>query len=159
MKCLRPCFFWVLTALSDSDCNAWCMTLWSLWQSKNKCVWENKHVDANAIIWDGRKLLLEWTATHDVGGVVAATASSSSSTTSTPDVWKKPLVGWVKCNVDASFSLVANKVGFGIALGMMMATLSKQVLVGFLPLQMCLSAKQWVFTRLLVWFVRWVSKM
>lgn len=35
-------FFYVLTALQGADREAWCMTLWSLWQSRNDRIWENK---------------------------------------------------------------------------------------------------------------------
>lgn len=30
--------------------------------------------------------------------------------------WTRPPPGWVKCNVDASFSMAENKVGIGICL-------------------------------------------
>lgn len=38
-------FFAALNALTGNNYEAWCMTLWSLWQSRNTHIWENKHED------------------------------------------------------------------------------------------------------------------
>lgn len=108
-------FFAILTTLCDNDRSTWCMTLWSLWQGRNERVRENKTADANSYIWAGSKLLYEWITTRDMGGLDVA-PTSFPSTAPISDVWKKSLVGWVKCNVESSLSLVANKVGLGMCL-------------------------------------------
>lgn len=43
-------FFAVLGALNASDCVVWCMTLLSLWRSRDERVWNNKVEDAVAIV-------------------------------------------------------------------------------------------------------------
>lgn len=48
-------FFAICRALRERE--AWCMTLWSLWQSCNDRIWENKVVDVTSMVWVGHMLL------------------------------------------------------------------------------------------------------
>lgn len=52
-------FFSVLDVLNASDGVAWRMTLWSLSQSQNQRVWENKSADTSTIISVGNKFFME----------------------------------------------------------------------------------------------------
>lgn len=108
-------FFSVLAVLNEHEKTASCMTLWSIWQSRNDRVWENKNMDAMSIVWTGNKLFSEWNAARVVTNLPY---SSTHQPDSPHDVvkWRKPQLGWVKCKVDASFSLSANKVSVGMCL-------------------------------------------
>lgn len=53
-------FFQILATVTASEKIAWCMVLWSLWESKNDHVWENKHSDTSTIVWVGSKFFSEW---------------------------------------------------------------------------------------------------
>lgn len=53
-------FFVALNVLAGTDREAWCMTLWSLWHSRNAHIWENKQDNALDIVWVGNQLLNSW---------------------------------------------------------------------------------------------------
>lgn len=88
----------------------WCMTLCSLWQVQNDCVWNNKKVDENTITWSGSNLYRDWSIAHGLGSLDGA--QSSSNHIAGDVLWRKPQHWCVKlnCNIDASFSLTENKV-------------------------------------------------
>lgn len=82
-------FFSVFASLNASDGVAWCMSLWSLWKSRNERVWENKNAKAATIIWVGNKLFIEWTDARELGN-----QATSSARGATPDAWVTLQKGW-----------------------------------------------------------------
>lgn len=93
------------------------MTLWSLWESRNDRVLENKHSDASTIVWTGSKFFSEWLAARS-DGVIASSVANQPVQPPVSDSWTRPSPpDWVKCNVDASFSMAENKLGISVYRG------------------------------------------
>lgn len=90
-------FFSVLALLSSDSKVGWCMTLWSSWEARNDCVWNNKKADANSIIWTGSSLYSDWSQAHGLGSLVGA--SSSSYPSPNDAAWSKPCSGSVKATL------------------------------------------------------------
>lgn len=80
----------------------------------NDRIWENKQTDSTIITWAGYRFNSEWAEVR-VEGTVAGGIRSTTPISAT-EVLLSPPSGFLKCNVDASFSLKVNKVGIGMFL-------------------------------------------
>lgn len=79
-------FFSVLAVLNEQDKDAWCMTLWSVWQGRNNCIWENITADARSLVWAGSKYFSEWATAH---GSTAQSGTTSHLSDTSSNIWRK----------------------------------------------------------------------
>lgn len=105
------CFF-MLEQLFVIDCKTWDMTLWSIWRSRNLKVWEGVAEEASTIFFRDWNLLQEWSKARETEAIPRA----SNPSTSAHSTSSKPPMGFVKCNIDASFFANSNQVGIGMSL-------------------------------------------
>jgi len=105
------------------------MVVWSLWKSRNLRLWQNVTETAAAILERARQLLANWRVANGKklqGGLAVVAAVPNTAEQMAASVngagqheqirWKKPGLGRLKCNVDASFLDALNRVGFGFCI-------------------------------------------
>lgn len=109
-------FFQVLDRLKGDDRLAWCMSLWSIWSSRNQLVWNNTKDSAATFLVHGNQLLAEWQAAHSSILRPALSPPLHPAALSPSGAWNKPPAGFVKCNIDAAFDTGGNNVGIGMCL-------------------------------------------
>jgi hypothetical protein len=80
--------------------------LWSIWQHRNNKLWRNEVESVNVVCDCGINLLTGWNHAQEM-----KQKQSSIQPTIAGTRWSKPSIGRYKCNIDASFSTILNKVG------------------------------------------------
>ncbi|XP_058783747.1 uncharacterized protein LOC131658475 [Vicia villosa] len=80
--------------------------LWSLWKCRNNLIWNQTEESKYHICNRAMNLLVGWRKAQTTRNPPNPQSNSSADTT-----WRKPAIGRLKCNIDASFS--NNKVGIG----------------------------------------------
>ena len=121
--------FALLQNLPHTKIQLFVTLVWSLWKSRNIQVWQNMPESSQSIVERAHQLLHGWTAANSCRNgfdrsVIGAethtvnTISGSSCTRVQQDQfwWQKPTRGRFKCNVDASFSVHLNVVGYGMCI-------------------------------------------
>jgi hypothetical protein len=103
--------FSILSILPQEQQRIFAVPCWSIW-SRNATTWENTRERAADIVQRGKCLLEEWRAVR-IGPVQR---ENQPQPTVNRHPWQRPPPGFVKCNVDASFSKPLNKVGIGMCL-------------------------------------------
>ncbi|KAK2356026.1 hypothetical protein QL285_093387 [Trifolium repens] len=85
--------------------------LWSIWKRRNNKVWNNISETNTTVCERARHLITSWKQAQQI---------RSSANISQPIQqhihWEKPSRGRYKCNIDASFSPIRNKVGIGMCI-------------------------------------------
>jgi hypothetical protein len=104
--------FSILSILPQEQQCIFAVTCWSIWRSRNVTIWENTRERVANIVQRGKCLLEEWRAVR-IGPVQR---ENPPQPTVNRHPWQRPPRGFVKCNVDASFSKPLNKVGIGMCL-------------------------------------------
>jgi ribonuclease HI len=92
-----------------------CATLlWFAWQNRNNKVWNNDSLHARQIGDHAARFWCEWAATrgllHDHEQPLSSAAAPAEQHATT---WQQPPLGYLKCNVDASFYNLAGSTGWG----------------------------------------------
>jgi hypothetical protein len=101
--------FNTLQHLSKDDAALFGCILWSIWKQRNNQIWNNI-IDAQSFVFSRAvSLLQDWRAVRE-----AAATTSTVTHTAQQQIWRKPMAGRVKCNIDASFPVNSNRVGIGI---------------------------------------------
>ncbi|GAU35225.1 hypothetical protein TSUD_205010 [Trifolium subterraneum] len=85
--------------------------LWSIWQHRNNKLWRNEVESVNVMCDRGINLLTGWNHAQEM-----KQKQSSIQPTIAGTKWSKPSIGRYKCNIDASFSTILNKVGIGVCI-------------------------------------------
>jgi len=74
------------------------MVIWSLWYNRNNIIWNNKRSTSSQVNMMANSLWDDWRLENCIG------ENSTNNHSHNPiQRWVKPLEGWLKCNVDASF--------------------------------------------------------
>jgi ribonuclease HI len=103
--------FYLLQQLNADDASLLACVMWSIWKQRNNLVWNNVTDAQNFVFTRAHNMLLDRRAVQATkAGVVA------DQHTEQVHKWNKPLSGRVKCNIDASFSSVYNRIGIGICI-------------------------------------------
>jgi hypothetical protein len=92
-----------------------CATLlWFAWQNRNNKVWNDDSLHARQIGDHAARYWYEWAATQ---GLLLEQEQplSNAAATAAPFAtnWQQPPIGYLKCNVDASFYNLAGSTGWG----------------------------------------------
>ncbi|MCH82815.1 RNA-directed DNA polymerase (Reverse transcriptase), partial [Trifolium medium] len=72
--------------------------LWVLWNNRNNKVWNDQNETGRSLGIKARQLRTDWVAVQQV-----QQGSPSIMQQQQISVWRKPPMGWFKCNVDAGF--------------------------------------------------------
>jgi len=98
--------FNVLQVITADDATLFGCVLWRIWKQRNNKIW-NDITDAQSYVFDRAKTMLkDWKTTRSIQD------TSSNRQQSKRNVkWMKPNAGRVKCNIDASFCKLSNRVG------------------------------------------------
>ncbi|CAJ2641086.1 unnamed protein product [Trifolium pratense] len=83
--------------------------LWSIWQHRNNKLWRNEVESVNVVCDRGINLLTGWNQAQEMKQKQSRIQPTIAGTR-----WSKPSIGRYKCNIDASFSTILNKVGIGV---------------------------------------------
>ncbi|GAU26279.1 hypothetical protein TSUD_224710 [Trifolium subterraneum] len=100
---------------------------WCIWHNRNNWLWNGTKDSAKGVALMAAHMIGEWRAVnmhqqqqqHLITTVTsqtqqtAAASSRSSVVTGNQMVWQCPRDGWLKCNVDASFSQASGHTGWG----------------------------------------------
>lgn len=100
-----------ITTLNSRDLSKVCMVLWGIWHWRNKKIWNEKVVSPGFAMDSSLKMHSDWIEARKGGGapqLVCTTKAKSESK------WKKPDVGSVKINVDASVFVGAPTFSIGM---------------------------------------------
>ncbi|XP_024634347.2 uncharacterized protein [Medicago truncatula] len=95
--------------------------MWSIWKARNLKLWQQVSNSFTAILERAKHLLDGWRKANRkrvpiMSDNQALLPSASNSSNNTNIRWRKPESGRYKCNVDASFPTMINKVGFGMCI-------------------------------------------
>lgn len=102
----------LLSSLSVDMRTIFAATQWSLWRGQNELLWENVAVLPRQIAQHATSFLGDWTHAN------ALEAQASAQCIEVQQVkWLPPRLGFLKCNIDASFSEVNGKIIFGMCIG------------------------------------------
>jgi hypothetical protein len=101
--------FDILQHLSKDDAALFGCILWSIWKQHNNQIWNNI-IDAQSFVFSRAvSLPHDWRVVRE-----AAVTSGTVTRTELQQIWRKPMAGLVKCNIDASFPVNSNRVSIGI---------------------------------------------
>jgi hypothetical protein len=103
--------FVILHRLNKDDQELFSVMVWSLWKRRNNQVWENITELNQTVCERAKHLLIGWRNAQQVRSLI-----NTPQPPPQPTRWIKPAYGRYKCNIDASFSLVLNKVGIGMCI-------------------------------------------
>ncbi|XP_058741946.1 uncharacterized protein LOC131614368 [Vicia villosa] len=84
--------------------NTFSTVLWSLWKCRNNLIWNQLEESTDNICNRAMNLLFGWRNAQTTKNSFKSQSNSSADLS-----WSKPVLGRLKCNIDASFS--NNKVG------------------------------------------------
>jgi ribonuclease HI len=102
--------FHLLEQLNAFDSSLLACVIWSIWKQRNNIIWNNVTDAQNFVFTRANNMLQDWRVVH------AARHSPSVQPRVQEHKWTKPARGRIKCNVDASFPSLHNRVGIGICI-------------------------------------------
>ncbi|KEH22274.1 hypothetical protein MTR_7g036825 [Medicago truncatula] len=103
--------FKVLHDLSKDDATLFCCVLWTMWKQRNNRVWDEV-IDAPVYVVERENVML-----HDWQDACRICNTSCAQLRQEGNVkWIKPVKGRFKCNIDASFSQLSNRVGIEVCI-------------------------------------------
>jgi len=113
--------FNLLQRLSTAQLELIVTIIWSIWKARNLKLWQQVSHSNNTILARAKHLFEGWRADNHRQNLVSPDIISDNPSTSHQNGdgnirWRKPRRGRLKCNVDASFSNISNKVGFGMCI-------------------------------------------
>jgi hypothetical protein len=109
---IRDIIFHICRHESSTLAGKFATLLWFAWQNRNNKVWKDDSLQARQIGNQAVKFWHEWASIngllHDRDQpVLNATATQATAG------WQQPPLGYLKCNVDASFYNLAGSTGWG----------------------------------------------
>ena len=93
---------------SKENVNLAAMICWCLWNARNELVWNGKLRQKEWILRSAGDLLGQWQQARMVEN-----QNQQGREVNVQQRWKKPEVGWLKCNVDAALFNQQGKIGLG----------------------------------------------
>jgi ribonuclease HI len=105
---VKDVIFDVCTREDQQVAGAVAVLLWSIWNNRNSCVWNEIKETGRSIGFKAWQVWNEWYSVHHM----QQQASSSQQQQQTLE-WQKPDTNWYKCNVDAGFHNALNKTSIG----------------------------------------------
>ncbi|XP_073017389.1 uncharacterized protein [Primulina eburnea] len=105
-------FFMLLSQMQGFTQSKFCMVLWNIWRQRNDKVWNDTFNDPSTTVRLALKFLCDWLRAKQLSQEIADAHSLESGC---PD-WHKPPRLAIKCNVDAAFFPVDQKIGIGCIL-------------------------------------------
>ncbi|PNY01281.1 cytochrome p450 [Trifolium pratense] len=103
--------FSILERLDKNQQELFSVMMWSIWKCRNNQVWNNISDSAQTVYERANHLITSWRNAQEFRALVDMPRQLPHQTT-----WIKPSIGRYKCNVDASFSYLHNKVGIGMCI-------------------------------------------
>ncbi|KAH9679250.1 rnase h domain-containing protein [Citrus sinensis] len=100
----------IFSRCSKEDCDLAAMICWKIWAHRNDKVWNNRSGRVYQILNSAGHLLYQW---QSLRKQAMFTDVDESSSVHGAVCWKRPHVGWVKCNVDAAVFSSQAMVGLG----------------------------------------------
>ncbi|XP_019158432.1 PREDICTED: uncharacterized protein LOC109155154 [Ipomoea nil] len=117
---------WIAGLLKNLDCERLklvTVVCWKIWEARNNVVWHNKRSSAVNIVAKAGTFLDAWNSVHNAIVVTSRPAETVR--------WKKPPLGYLKCNVDAANDFNNRKTGIGCIIrddkGSFVAALQTQI--------------------------------
>lgn len=95
-------------AVNMNQLASFCMICWSLWRKRNIKVWEEALEEANVVLARACHTLQDWKKAKE-----AYSRETNSQHSQDLLVWRKPPLGFLKCNVDAGFHNDLNVTSMG----------------------------------------------
>ncbi|KAJ9136096.1 hypothetical protein P3X46_033208 [Hevea brasiliensis] len=92
------------------EVNLVCMILWAIWRHRNDVLWNDVHKDPSQVVSSASAFLLQWQQAQAPCNT-AAPVNSQVYGVDSAVVWRKPVDGYIKCNVDASVPSNGQGVG------------------------------------------------
>ena len=77
--------------------------LWRIWKSRNLLIFQNKQIDGRQVLQQARRDAQEWSTHSTTNASLGRSNISGQQILMRNQRWKRPPVGWLECNVDASF--------------------------------------------------------
>ncbi|CAJ2660552.1 unnamed protein product [Trifolium pratense] len=102
--------FHLLQQINEEDASLLACVIWSIWKQRNNIIWNNV-TDAQNFVFSRANITL-----HDWRVVHTARTGVKNQQVRHESRWKKPSSGRMKCNIDASFSSLNNRVGIGVCI-------------------------------------------
>uniref|UniRef100_A0A803PCK9 Reverse transcriptase domain-containing protein n=1 Tax=Cannabis sativa TaxID=3483 RepID=A0A803PCK9_CANSA len=108
------------------------MISWSIWKTRNEVFWQNKNCTTLGVVQSARKALDQWRVANKNTAATFATGVLSNS-----NIWRKPLCGKIKVNVDSAIFESQRMFGFGCVArdhtGQLLEAISDSRIGGVLP--------------------------
>jgi hypothetical protein len=110
--------FQLLQKVPASQCSLLAMLLWSLWKRRNLKLWQQHDESTAQVLARAKHVLEDWQLSQQMrtDGMFLHSSADTVRSSSSSFEWQRPNPGRFKCNVDASFSPSANKVGVGMCI-------------------------------------------
>ncbi|XP_045822393.1 uncharacterized protein LOC123915300 [Trifolium pratense] len=96
--------------INEEDASLLACVIWSIWKHRNNIIWNNVTDAQNFVFSRANITLHDWRVVHTARTGVKNLQVRHESR------WKKPSSGRMKCNIDASFSSLNNRVGIGVCI-------------------------------------------
>jgi hypothetical protein len=103
--------FKIMGQLNEDSRAVFACIMWSIWKQRNDVVWRNERLPRTDVCERGISLLTGWRNAKEV-----RERHNTQHQTSQNSTWTRPSEGYLKCNVDASFSRTRNKEGIGVCI-------------------------------------------
>jgi len=127
--------FQLLQNLSKEQSQRMVMIFWSLWKRRNLKVWEDITETCAEVVERARITLEDWqlanggrtegqsvqsvsnqNADFDISNTAATAVITTDAAAAGRNDWQPPMLGRLKCNIDAAFSVPRNRTSIGICI-------------------------------------------
>ncbi|GAU47271.1 hypothetical protein TSUD_280940 [Trifolium subterraneum] len=98
--------FSIISSMEETKQSLFAAVLWSIWRARNECIWENKQANPVASCRLAFDLIRDFNWCHNMLNAYHMPTHVHT--------WEKPLVNWLKCNVDGAIFTTEAKFGIGI---------------------------------------------
>ncbi|MCH90443.1 cytochrome P450, partial [Trifolium medium] len=103
--------FPVMHKLDKAQQELFSVMAWSIWKCRNNQVWNNITESSQTVYNRAMHLITSWRNAQQVHALAHVTQPVQQQA-----AWFKPSLGRYKCNIDATFSILHNKVRIGMCI-------------------------------------------
>jgi ribonuclease HI len=105
---VKDVIFEVCAGENQQIAGAVAVLLWSIWNNRNNCVWNEIKETGRSIGFTAWQVWHDWYTVHHIQQQAGSSQQQHQSLE-----WQKPDTDWYKCNVDAGFHNAINKTSIG----------------------------------------------